>query len=104
MAVTLNSTGITFSDGTALATKGAQLGTLQYSPYVATTQAGLQTTTDTFVVGTPYGIYPGISNITAIIVGSTYYASSYYAVGSGDTRTPPNYSNIQYRTVYRAIT
>jgi hypothetical protein len=113
MAVTLNSTGITFSNGQTLATN-APTGTLsgiQYTAYQTQNFAGFQnyTTSDTFTANDFIGFYPGFSRNTnsQLIVGITYYRSANLnnapGIPNNDANRAVDGATMNWRTVYRTV-
>jgi hypothetical protein len=118
MPVTLNSTGITFSNGQTLATS-SPVGTitgLQYTAYQTASVGGANAwpTSDTFTTGIVVSFYPGYAyNVsTQIIVGSTYYRTTIinnspgYPADSGNgtpTGSYPDGAVAFWRTVYRTV-
>jgi hypothetical protein len=113
MAVTLNSTGITFSNGQTLATS-TPTGTItgiQYTAYQSGNFYGYQNEPggDTQTTGDYLGIYPGYSRVANahLIVGATYYRSSSYDSRANDGRgqggAPQDTGVMNWRTMYRTI-
>ena len=119
MAVTLNSTGITFSNGQTLATNvpTGTLTTFQYTAYATANfyNQQLLSTSDSGVQAShPFGFYPGYSFTMAgtLIVGSTWYRSGGNVnnspgtaadQGTAPTGSGPDGAGVSYRTVYRTI-
>lgn len=111
MAVTLNSTGITFSNGQAQSTRATLLGAIQGTAYTAVTMynnatAKLFSTTEIYNV-TGGGYYSQIPNTVSGIDGSTQVMCGYGAYRSSQTNDADargvDGGVIQLRMIYRTI-
>ena len=102
MAVTLTSTGVTFSDGTNQNSAGSILGGLQYTSYSSISLGGYQgystSVTDAFFYTSNNMASPNSSN--SVICGFQAYRSGNTQVGNDSTQDG---GIIQRRMVYRSV-
>ena len=103
MAVTLNSTGITFSNGTSQATEATLLGAVQYTSYSGVNLTGYQT----YQTGVAESFFFNSNNMTNVPASSSSVVCGFQAYRSGNASTgndgTQDAGTIQRRMAYRSV-